>query len=111
MEKVFDAGNLNEKGAAKLDRDPESAPVLPVLEVQDAGELRSHLYGALADVESRADRRHESISRRLSKLENRSSMFDVPEEVKGFLVMLTLYVGVTFVLPELIRLVREWRQS
>lgn len=84
---------------------------LPVLEVQDAGELRSQLFSTLADVEARADRRHESLTRRIQKLENRGGLFNMPEEVKGFLVMLSLYVGVTILLPELARLVREWRQS
>ena len=73
---------------------------------------RNQWLETMADYELQTERKYESLNRRIGKLERRhGGLFDMPEEMKGFLVMLALYVGVTVVLPELAALVRKWQQS
>jgi len=74
------------------------------------GGERERWLDAMADMQLQADRRFESHSIRIARLE-RSSGVAIPEEMKGFLLMLGLYIGVQLLLPFVVETVARWRSQ
>jgi hypothetical protein len=65
---------------------------------------------SLADVHSEMDRRFDTLNRRIARAESRhNSWTDMPDEVRGLLVMLAVYVGVSIILPMIGEWVSKWR--
>jgi len=70
---------------------------------------RERWLDTMADMQSQSDRRYEGLSNRVTRLE-RKSAFVIPEEMRGFLLMLGLYIGVNLLLPTVIEMVERWRR-
>lgn len=69
---------------------------------------RERWLDTMADMQIQADRRHKYLSDRLKKIEERLG-WQIPEEMKTFLLMMALYVGVQLLLPFVIDQVEQWR--
>jgi hypothetical protein len=83
-------------------------PLASPAPAQDAGEIRSLVFSALADVEERCDRRVDAVGKRIARLERRS-IFSMPDEVRGLLVMIAVYLAISVILPLIGEWAREWR--
>jgi len=94
--------SLNENGGAGELKDSLAPPSVP------PGE-REQWLDAMADLALQSDRRYENLSARIAKLERKIG-FAIPEEMKGFLLMLGLYIGVQLLLPLVIEMVERWRE-
>ncbi len=94
--------SLNEAGGVAGELKSSIAPSAP-------GE-REQWLAAMADMQVQGDRRFESLSTRLARLERKVGLA-IPEEMKGFLLMLALYIGVQLLLPLVIEGLERWRRS
>lgn len=95
--------SLNESGGA---REQELKSSL----APSVGGEREQWLDAMADMQLQSDRRFESLSIRCARLERKAGL-QIPEEMKGFLLMLGLYIGVQLLLPLVIETVERWRSS
>lgn len=86
-------------GAGELGEDRSLAP-----------RERERWLDVMADMQTQSDRRYESISRRIAAIERKAGGA-IPDEMKGFLLMLGLYIGVQLLLPLVIQMVDEWVRS
>lgn len=93
-------------GHAKGEADAASASPAPFALAD-----RDRWLEAMADMHEEFGRKYEGVMRRLARIERQSFLRQMPEEVKGLLVMLTLYVGIAYVLPMIGDLVIKWRQQ
>jgi hypothetical protein len=65
---------------------------------------------AMADMESRADRRYESLSRRVGRLESRKGLLGaMDEETKTIVLLVGAYLCVSVLLPAVLDQVQKWR--
>jgi hypothetical protein len=62
----------------------------------------------MADMQLQSDRRYASLSRQVQELKRQQGS-GIPDEMKGFLLMLGLYIGVQLLLPLVVEMVSEWR--
>lgn len=88
------------------------APGAPENSGFDDGESRNAWLDCLADLSgdiSKVSDKTDALSLRVARLERRKGFFsNLDPEVKGLAVMLSLYIGVAFVLPLAGELVRKF---
>jgi len=72
-------------------------------------EFREYWLDTLADMDSRNDRRYESLARRVTRLESKGSGFAMGDETKMIMVYVGLYIAVVVVLPMVLDEVGKWR--
>jgi hypothetical protein len=107
---VVEKSLLNDGDAERASHEDAGAASL-IPQHEDAGEIRSQVFSALADVESLADRRYERLSLRVSRIEKRGSVFGgMSEEMKMNLLLVGLSVA-GMVAVAMIQEWAKWRRS
>jgi hypothetical protein len=91
----------NETGGA--DREELKSSIAP-----SAPGEREQWLDAMADMQIQSDRRYNALNIRMTRIERKAGL-EIPEEMKGFLLMLGLYIGVQLLLPLVIEGVQAWR--
>lgn len=72
---------------------------------------RNSWLDTMADVKGECDRAHSSIERRLRRLESRARLISMSDEMKSFLVMAGLTLGVAILVPIAQGAIEKWRRQ